>query len=234
MPITDTQKKAAQEIIAVFETGKTTSIASYSTCTILKDGAGISYGKHQSTDRSDSLDQIVLRYLDLKGQYADELKGYVSLLSSDATSKVDPSNPPANVRALMDLLKKAGQDPIMQKAQDQIFDEGYWNPAVSQVEAMGLVLPLSYAIVYDTCIHSGPGGVAKIRKQFNEVPPARGGDEKTWARAYVNARRNWLLSISNSLVQKTVYRMDAFVQLMKEDNWDLHTPFKVRGVTIST
>jgi chitosanase len=134
----------------------------------------------------------------------------------------------------MDLLKKAGQDPIMQKAQDQIFDEGYWNPAVSQSEAMGLVLPLSYAIVYDTCIHSGPGGVARIRKLFNEVPPARGGDEKAWARAYINARRNWLLSSSNSLVQKTVYRMDAFAQLMKEDNWELRTPFKVRNVTIST
>lgn len=232
MPITDKQKWAAQEIVAVFETGKVTSSASYSTCTILKDGAGISYGKHQSTDRADSLDQIVLRYLDAKGQYADEIKPYLSLLTSDATSKVDPSNPPANVKALMDLLKKAGQDPVMQKAQDAVFDDGYWNPAVSQAESMGLVLPLSYAIVYDTCIHSGPGGVAKIRKLFNEVPPARGGDEKAWAKAYVMARREWLASSSNTLVQKTVYRMDAFLALMRDGNWDLVTPFKVRGVTV--
>lgn len=233
MTITAQQKHTIEQIISIFETGRLTSPSAYATCTILKDGAGISYGKHQSTDRSDSLDQIVFRYIDAHGQYANQMLPYVDLLKTDATASVDPNHIPANVAAFMAILKQAGADPIMQQAQDAVFDVGYWDPAVSQGTSMGLVLPLSYAILYDTAIHSGPGGIANIRKQFAESPPARGGDEKKWALAYIHARRAWLASSSNPLVQKTVYRMDALKAIADTGNWDLNLPLTVRGITIS-
>jgi len=51
--------------------------------------------------------------------------------------------------------------------------------------------------------------------------------------AYVAARRAWLLGNSNPLVQKCVYRMEAFEKLMTEGNWDLVTPFSVRNVKVT-
>ena len=61
MTLTPSQKHAIDCVLSIFETGRVPTAASYSTCTILADGAGISYGKHQSTDRAGSLDLVVKR-----------------------------------------------------------------------------------------------------------------------------------------------------------------------------
>lgn len=220
-----------KKIIEVFETGKISS--NYGEVTILSDGAGISYGKSQATDKSGTLDAIIFRYIDLGGIFSKSLEQYLEALQDDLTTTVDPKNPPAWVVNLMSILKSAGDlDLKMKMAQDQIFDEHYWQPAVSQCNAMKLVHPLSYAIVYDTCIHSGPGGVNRIRKLFPESPPSSGGDEKKWADAYVRSRRAWLASSSNSVVRKTVYRQDAFLGMIKNDNWELDKSITILGVKI--
>jgi chitosanase len=133
----------------------------------------------------------------------------------------------------MALLKEAGKDPVMQSAQDQVFDEVYWRPAVNIAEAAGLKTALGHLVIYDTCIHSGPGMVGKIRAMFPEKSPANGGDEREWVRAYVSARRGWLAAFPNPIVQGTVYRPDAFRVIMDAGNWDLRMPLVVRGVKIS-
>jgi len=68
MSITDQQKRAIDSIISIFETGRVPTPAAYATCAVLKDGAGISYGKHQCTDKSGSLDLVCKRYIDLRGR----------------------------------------------------------------------------------------------------------------------------------------------------------------------
>lgn len=227
IPISLEHKRVIQSILSVFETGKVDG--DYGAAIVLQDGAGISYGKHQSTDRSDSLDAIVYRYADLGGRYSGDLARYLPQLEEDATALVDPENLPVWVRELMGLLTEAGRsDVLMQKAQDQIFDELYWSPAVDQAMAMKLVLPLSWLVVYDSTIHSGVHGVATIRRRFPQVPPSRGGDEKEWVKAYLNARRSWLAGSSKAAVQATVYRIDSMLQLVQENNWDLQTPLTLR------
>jgi len=52
-------------------------------------------------------------------------------------------------------------------------------------------------------------------------------------KAYVAARKAWLLGNSNPLVQKTIYRMETFEKLMAEGNWELAAPLTVRGVKIA-
>jgi chitosanase len=47
--------------------------------------------------------------------------------------------------------------------------------------------------------------------------------------AYVTRRRAWLSGHSNTLLRKTVYRMDALQSLIDEANWDLRLPISVRG-----
>lgn len=233
MNITQDQKKVIDSILCIFETGSLPSVSAYSSCSILADGAGISYGKHQSTDKGGALDKIVELYIEKGGIHSEGLKPFVSYLVTNETSKVDPKQPPEWAKTLISILKEAGKDPIMQSCQDVIFDSCYWIPALGHVDNIGVSSALSHLVVYDTCIHSGPGGVANIRSKFPEPSPKRGGDEKTWTTAYVKARRGWLSSHKNPLVQKTVYRMDAFDEIIRSGNWDLKTPITVRGVKIN-
>jgi len=222
-PVPEEKKKVIDQVLSVFETGS--SEPSYSKVVFLDDGAGITYGKHQSTDGGGALDQIVMKYIDYGGKYADELRQYLPLLADDETTKANPDDLPKSVKELMNLLQAAGEDPLMQAAQDKVFDEHYWDPAISQAWDMGLTLPLSWLVCYDSTIHSGSNGIARIRKRFAALPPSRGGDEKRWTKAYLEARRAWLASHPNPVVQNTVYRIDSMLQLIEDDNWMLDVPF---------
>lgn len=230
--ITPDQKRAIDSILSIFETGRVPTPAAYQTCTILSDGAGVSYGKHQSTDAGGTLDKIVALYIQRGGKHGEELKQFVPKLANNESAKVDPKNPPSWAKYLMGVLKEAGKDPVMQQCQDEMFDACYWIPALGHTSQMGIQSVLGHLIVYDTCIHSGPGGVAVIRSRFPQLPPSKGGDEKVWAHAYVGARRDWLLGNKNPLVQKTVYRQDSMFELIKAGNWDLTLPFTCRGVKV--
>ncbi len=234
MELTPDQKRAIDCVLSIFETGKIPSAKSYATCTILADGAGISYGKHQCTDRAGSLDAVVKSYIQKGGKLANELEARLPLLTSNASTKVPPKGPwGADVTNLVQLLREAGKDPIMWAAQDEVFDRDYFAPALNHAKDIGLTTALGLLVVYDTCIHSGPGRVATHRAAFPEKSPKNGGDEKAWVKAYINVRRAWLAGNSNPLVQKTVYRQDAMLDLIKADNWDLRLPFTVRRVTVS-
>jgi len=231
--VTPNQKRVIDSVLSINETGKLPSATAYSTVTVLADGAGISYGKHQSTDRSNSLDAIVLRYLDLGGPMADQFRPYLKDLDTNFSTKVDPKNPSGPVKSLMALLAEAGKDPLMQRAQDEVFDENYWVPAEQRGQAMKLGTPLAYLALYDTCIHSGPGRIDALRKNFAERPPATGGGEQAWVRAFLNARFTWLKANSNPLVVKSADRVTAILKIADSGNWDLKTPFVYRfGVTI--
>lgn len=232
--ITPQQKEKCQAIISVFETGK--ADGDPSAVAVLSDGAGISYGRHQATDGSDSLDAIVLRAIELGHPLSAELKHLLTKLQSDGSTAYR-SMPNEKLGGWLwdavKLLRECGNHPVMLQAQNEVFDSMYWAPCAAQCVQMGLIYPLSWAVVYDSCIHSGPGGVARIRARFAEMPPSRGGDEKAWVSAYVRERRAWLTG-RGGVVAKTVYRMDAFLALIRDENWDLLTPFRVRGVVINS
>lgn len=233
MVYTPAQKHVIDCVLSIFETGRIPTAASYSTCSILADGAGISYGKHQCTDKAGSLDLVVAKYIAKGGQYAGALSVFMAHLKANDSSKVAPRGPyPDWLQALISTLKLAGSDVLMRQAQDEVFDEVYFKPAVRIATEIGLTKALSLLVIYDTCIHSGPGGVTNIRNRFAEPSPARGGSETKWIRSYLLARRAWLANSSNPLVQKTVYRMDSLGEIVAAGNWDLNTPIKIRGVTI--
>jgi chitosanase len=234
MNLTADQLHVIDCVLAIFETGRVPSGRSYSTCTILPDGAGISYGKHQATDKAGSLDAIVKHYVTLGGTHAATLQGMLPLLASNASSKEKPGGPySAPVAALINALVAAGSDPLMQKAQDDVFARDYLAPAINHAKDIGLTKPLSLLVVYDTCIHSGPGGVGNVRRMFPEPSPARGGNEEVWVRAYLRARRNWLATHSMKVLHATVYRMDALMALVDAGAWDLAKPLTVRGQRIA-
>jgi len=91
--ITAPQKHAIDCIISIFETGRVPTAAAYATCTILPDGAGISYGKHQSTDRAGSLDKVVQRYIELGGQHAAAFRPMLPYFASNKSATEPPKGP---------------------------------------------------------------------------------------------------------------------------------------------
>jgi hypothetical protein len=107
--ISEKQKKTIDSVVSIFETGRIPTAASYSTCSILNDGAGISYGKHQCTDKAGSLDLVCKRYIELGGQHTDSLKQFMSYLATNESAKYNnvTSNYPSWLSSLISLLKSA-------------------------------------------------------------------------------------------------------------------------------
>jgi chitosanase len=226
MSVTHEQRRAIDAIVCIHETGRLPSPEAYSTVALLHDGAGLSVGKHQSTDRANSLDLTVKRYIESGGIYADALKPYYVRLVANETATVDPNDPPQWVLDLMEVLRKAGTDPLMQEAQDYVFDQNYYAPAAAKCRELGLVTALAHLIMYDVHVQSGAQRVDKLRNLFPERPPSTGGSESLWVQAFLKARGDWLRGHSSPVIQKTIYRVNWLQKLVEAQHWDLAVPFK--------
>ncbi len=221
--VTELQKKAAQAIVNIFETGSPQG--DYGKVTLLlNDSCHLTYGRSQTTLASGNLHLLVKAYCEAAGaQFAAALAPHLEKLANRDTS-LD------NDIAFRSLLREAGDDPTMQDVQDQFFDRVYWNPSVQAASAIGIGTGLGTSVVYDSCIH---GSWRRIRNRANDRHGLTNTiGEQTWINHYVSERRDWLATHSNTLLHRTVYRMDAFRQLVNAANWDLHLPFRVRGIVI--
>lgn len=219
----DIEKKAAQAVINVFETGAV--LGDYGKVTVLPGDTGhLTYGRAQTTLASGNLFLLIKRYVDAAGAaFGRHLEPYLQRLGDmDVSLDFDVT--------LKGLLEAAGDDPVMQDEQDRFFDDAYWAPAARAADALSLTDPLAVAVVYDSHIH-GSWRFIKNRTMEKHGHPNEVG-ARVWIRHYVTERRDWLASHRNRLLQKTVYRMDTFLTLMEAGNWSLDLPFTVRGVRI--
>lgn len=237
MTLTALQRQTLDAVVSVFETGHLPSVQAYSTATVLPDGAGISYGSHQATRAAlqDVLDGYAVRGGSYTAAIRSALKGHalseLEVYSSEAAC-------PDWARTLLSVLRLAGADSVMRAAQDDVFRRQYQDPAIAYCGRIGLVEPLSALAVFDTAIQSGLGRVDKLRPTFAADPPIAGGQERKWTRQFLLARRRWLAAWTHTdparqtLVRRTVYRVDALLELAAEDRWALERPLTVRGVEI--
>jgi chitosanase len=128
------------------------------------------------------------------------------------------------------VLREAGMDPVMHDVQDQFFDRVYWTPSIQAASALGIGTGLGTGIVYDSWVH---GSWRRLRDLTNARHGlARDIGEHTWATHYVGERRAWLANHPNTLLRRTVYRMDTFQQLIHEAKWGLELPLRIRGVLL--
>jgi chitosanase len=222
--ITEEQKRAAQAIVNIFETGSATG--DYGNVTLIPGDPGhLTYGRSQTTLGSGNLYLLMADYCAAPGaKYGDALKPYLDRVKARDLSLDHDST-------LKSLLKQAGADPVMHTVQDTFFDRVYWTPAANDAQALPVSLPLSVAVVYDSHIHgSWPLVRDKTIAQHGTVSSI---GEKPWIGHYIQTRRNWLANHSITILHATVYRMDAFRRLIEQDNWQLQTPMRVRDVTIT-
>lgn len=213
MNLTDKQKTIIVQVVNVFETGTVTG--KYGAVVVYPDGPGkirqVTFGRSQTTEYG-NLKDLIQMYIDNGGVKANELRPYLPKFGV---------TPLADDMVFRQLLEDAGKnDPIMKRVQDEFFDLKYFQPAIKWMDINGMVLPLSALVIYDSYVHSG-SILSFLRQKFPATVPAKGGDERTWIQQYVNARHQWLANSSDSLLQKTVYRMQCFENEMARNNWDL-------------
>jgi chitosanase len=213
--ISDLQKKTIQAIVNVFETGSPRG--DYGAVTMLPGDAGhLTYGRSQMTLGSGNLCVLLRNYVSSGDAcYAAEISPYLNRVDQcDVTLDSDS--------AFHSLLKRCGEDPVMQQTQDKLFDDAYWVPTLKAGGQLGLTLPLSYAIAYDSHIQ---GAWAAMVEKTNAAAGLieKGIPEKEWIRTYVHTRKAWL-STRSPLLAKTTYRMDAFITMMASNKWNLDLP----------
>lgn len=219
------QRSLIERVINTIESGKPDG--NYAAISIYADGPHdirqITYGRAQTTEYG-NLRKLVAMYVAAGGDYSGGLAAYAPRVGSV------PLTDDAAFRA---LLRDAGRhDPVMRHIQDQFFEQVYFTPAMRWADDHGFVLPLSALVIYDSFIHSGQI-LWLLRQRFSESPPALGGDEKAWIKAYVKARHEWLKNHPRPILRKTIYRTDGLMKQIVAGNWDLSkVPVPMNGVAV--
>ena len=221
--LTDLQKGAVQAIVNIFETGA--PLGNYASVTLLEGDTGhLTYGRSQTTLASGNLYLLIRDYVDTDdAAFGAALRPYLSRLDGIDLSLDGDSDFHA-------ILRSAGDDPVMRQIQDSFFDRVFWAPAVRSADYIGSDMPLGMAAIYDSRIHGSWHAIRdRVIKEFGSLSDL---GEKTWMWRYVAYRKDWLATHSNTLLRRTVYRMDSMQSLMGAEKWDLSLPFSVRGITI--
>jgi chitosanase len=218
----DLQKRTAEGIVNVFETGQV--LGDYGAVTLLTGDSGhLTYGRSQTTLGSGNLYLLIKAYCDARAaQFAAALRPFLERLSDRDTS-LDQEG------GFRSLLRQAGADPVMQEEQDAFFDRVYWSPALKEAERLEVGTALGTAVIYDGFIH---GSFARMRDRTIEaIGKIAGAGEKDWISTYVSVRRAWLAAAAPPL-PNTVYRMDTFRKIIQTNNWALTLPLTVLGRVI--
>jgi chitosanase len=219
------QKRAAQAIVNIFETGAVLGI--YGQVTVIPGDTGhLTFGRSQTTLSTGNLARLIAAYCDAPGaRFATRLKPFLPKLR-DCDTSLDRD------LKLHNLLRASADDPLMRSTQDEFFDRTYWQPAVAEAAAAQLHTPLGIATVYDSVVH---GSWRRLREateaKYGIV--ARLGEQK-WIKAYIETRREWLAMHARLDLRATVYRMEALKGLAEHGNWNLELPMLVRDLEIST
>ncbi|MEE1785475.1 chitosanase [Streptomyces sp. SP17BM10] len=132
----------------------------------------------------------------------------------------------------------AAKDPVFQQAQNDERDRVYFNPAVGQAKADGL-RALGQFAYYDAIVMHGPGtdpdsfGGIRAAAMKKARTPAQGGDEATYVRAFLEARK---VVMKKEEAHSDTSRVDTEQMVfLNAGNFDLNPPlrWKVYGDSYS-
>lgn len=222
--LTATQKKTAESIVNLFETGQV--LGDYGMVTIIRGDTGhLTYGRSQTTLGSGNLAKLLRQYCTTPGaEFAPLLDRYLPRFDA-VDLALDKDG------ALHNILRAGADDAVMRDVQDAFFDANYWQPAMRAAAREGIASPLGCAVVYDSFVH---GAWKAMRDRCNAAHGSvADAGERKWIDAYVATRRAWLGGHARADLRPTVYRMDAFQRLIDQGYWNLELPLVVRNAEIS-
>lgn len=223
--LTATQKKTAEALVNIFETGEV--LGNYGQVTLIAGDTGhLTFGRSQTTLGSGNLNELMQRYCANSGaRFGTRLASYLPRFAA-CDLKLDKE------LSLHNLLRASADDNVMRDTQDTFFDETYWQPAAQTAERLKIMTPLGVAVVYDSFVH---GSWKLMRNRTTQqVGDISSVDEQRWIAAYIAIRRAWLAENTRADLRATVYRMDTFQRLIDQGYWGLELPLVVRGQEISS
>lgn len=219
-----TQKRTAEAIVNIFETGAV--LGMYGQVTLIEGDSGhLTFGRSQTTLATGNLGRLIGAYCDNAGaRFGARLKAFLPALN-DRDTTLDGNE------KLKNLLRATADDPVMRDIQDAFFDRTYWQPAAEQAATMKIRTPLGVATVYDSVVH---GSWSRLRDATDhESGPITQLGEQAWIGKYIETRRNWLGQNARSDLRATVYRMNTLAALATGGHWSLELPLLVRDQEIS-
>ena len=223
--LTATQKKTAEALVNIFETGEV--LGDYGQVTLITGDTGhLTFGRSQTTLGSGNLNKLMQRYCANSGAgFGTRLASYLPRFAA-CDLKLN------NELKLHNLLRASADDNVMRDTQDAFFDETYWQPAAQTAERLKITSPLGVAVVYDSFVH----GSWKLmsNRTTQQVGDISSAGEQKWIAAYIAIRRAWLAENARADLRATVYRMDTFQRLIDQGYWGLELPLVVRGQEISS
>lgn len=252
MSFTVKQMAIVKCLVGIVETGKKN--APPSTIAVLKDKAGISYGRHQATENSGTLWTLLFEYYvtrenamfkkEFELDTDDEGKTYKEKLFKRGGSAKKSAL--TNDKVFKELLIKAGKEDVeMKHAQNNLFHEKFFLPALSFSMAYGVQFPLGLAMIYDMHIQSGVPYAQQLIKKFDAdvfVQPDHLADiqdlsdaqleelNKSWIQQLIDYRYDWLKEppindpAHKKAVQRSRYRAASYQKLCADGEWNLETP----------
>lgn len=222
--LTTIQKKTAEAIVNIFETGSV--LGDYGNVTLIPGDTGhLTFGRSQTTLGSGNLYKLLRSYCaNPEARFGHDLQPFLQRFE-DIDLSLDQES------YLKNILRASADDFVMRNTQDVFFDHVYWQVAERTATHWGIATALGIAVVYDSTVH---GSAELIRNKTTQKmgTPASVGERK-WIATYVQIRRDWLANHSRADLRPTVYRMDAIKRLIDFGEWDLELPLVVRGAEIS-
>ncbi|MDT8912167.1 chitosanase [Amycolatopsis sp. PS_44_ISF1] len=217
------KKEIAMKLVSSAENSSLDWKAQYSYIEDIGDGRGYTAGIIGFCSGTGDLLELVQDYT--RSVPGNPLARYLPALEkvngSDSHSGLGP--------AFESAWKSAAKTSQFQSAQNAERDRVYFDPAVNQAKSDGLGA-LGQFVYYDAIVMHGPGessdSFGGIRKSAlkKAKPPAQGGDETGYLKAFLSARK---VIMKQEEAHADTSRVDTEqLVFLGNGNLDLHTPLK--------
>jgi hypothetical protein len=172
---------------------------------------------------------------------------FVALGYEDTAIKIISIKKDQSGRAVLEQLRERGtpqvredagtalkvlneaQKLVIRLAGDSHGLEPYYEKSKLLASGLGVTTQLGLAVIYDTAVHSGTGGVTKISEATTQVigsDPKDGADEKQWIKEFMHQRGEYLKNIASRAHMPQVLspgRMAELNKFIEKNDWELKT-----------
>jgi chitosanase len=228
-------RRVAEAIISSFE--NSTTALPYAAAHRLDDGRGITAGRAGFTSGTHDLLQVVQRYEAMAGSSTPLGRYLPALQAIDA--QVQDGGDGADTTGLdgfEDVWATTSRtDPRLNQAQDAVFDDLYFRPAMDQARTLGLTSALGQLFLLDAAVEHGtendPDGLPTMIHETTAEQgggPAPGDRGAAWLRSFLAVRRTHLQHPADpdtaEVWQESIPRLDTLGTLLDQQRFDLATP----------
>ncbi|MFF7455715.1 chitosanase [Kitasatospora sp. NPDC008115] len=217
------KKDIAMQLVSSAENSSLDWKAQYKYIEDINDGRGYTAGIIGFCSGTGDMLELVEHYTDLK-------PGNILAKYLPALRKVNGTDSHSGLGSAFERdWVTAAKDTVFQQAQNEERDRVYFNPSVKQGKADGL-RALGQFIYYDAIVMHGPGsssdsfGGIRAAAMKKARTPAQGGDEATYLKAFLEARK---VIMKQEDAHSDTSRVDTEqLVFLNAKNFDLNPPLK--------